>query len=103
MRFEMATHGTYFATRDRANRLFAKLREAEVRSGTRADRELVLDFSKVTHVSDSFARRFVARVFEEAAEAGRSVSVENACPEVEETIAWARGESSSPRVALLAS
>lgn len=100
MRFEMAIHGTYFATENRANRLFAELRRAEVQNCAQAESGLVLDFTKVTHVSDSFASRFVARVFDEAAEVGRSVSVEGANIEVGETIAWAIGRRDQEEVEL---
>jgi anti-anti-sigma regulatory factor len=93
MRFEMATRGSYFATRDRANRLFAALQATEALGSV--DEDLVLDFTGVTHVSPSFARYFVNRVIDEREEAGREVMIEGACDDVLETIEWA--QTLSPR------
>lgn len=88
MRFEMATRGSWFATRDRANILFAELKDTEAFGSF--DEDLVLDFTGVTHVSPSFARYFVNRVIDEREEAGREVLITGACDDVQETIDWAR-------------
>ncbi len=84
MRFEMARWGTYFATEDRANRLFAELGEAEA-AAPGAD-ELILDFTGVTHVSSSFARCFVKRVIDERREEGRTVDFVGRRPDVIDSI-----------------
>lgn len=96
MRFEMAAWGSFFATRDRANHLFAELQRAEAVTGVAREEELILDFTGVTHVSDSFARFFVNRVFDERRETGRPVALDGTCPEVAETIAWARTKGEQP-------
>lgn len=92
MRFEMARWGTYFATEDRANRLFAELRVAE--AAAPAHEELILDFTGVTHVSSSFARCFVKRVIDERQEEGRTVHFAGRSPDVIDSIgrALSKGE-----------
>src|SRR5260221_50648 len=60
MRFAMAERGSVFSTRDRAIWVLAELEEAEATSD--GDRELILDFSSVTDVSESFADGFVGVV-----------------------------------------
>ena len=95
MHFEMASRGSFFATRDRANHLFAELQLAE--ASVPPEEGLVLDFTGVTHVSDSFARFFVNRVFDERRESGRPVSIEGDCPEVRQTIAWAKSKGELAR------
>jgi hypothetical protein len=92
MHFEMARWGTYFATEDRANRLFAELRAAE--AAAPGDEELILDFTGVTHVSSSFARCFVKRVIDERHEAGRTVDFSGRSPDVVDSIerALSKGE-----------
>ncbi|HKB51423.1 MAG TPA: hypothetical protein VKC63_08330 [Solirubrobacterales bacterium] len=56
----MAERGSVFSTRDRAIWVLAELEEAEATSD--GDRELILDFSSVTDVSESFADGFVGVV-----------------------------------------
>jgi anti-anti-sigma regulatory factor len=57
MHFLMANRGSVFSTRDRSDWVLAELERAEAASG--GDRQLVLDFTSVTNVSDSFADGFV--------------------------------------------
>jgi hypothetical protein len=99
MRFEMAARGSFFATRDRANVLFAELEHEEV--GIPREQELVLDFTGVTHISDSFARFFVNRVLLERQAEGRPAHYVGAVAEVEETISWARECGEAPLAAVL--
>ena len=69
MRFAMAARGSVFSTRDRAIRVLAELEQAEARSEEH-EQELILDFTDVTHVSDSFADKFVGTVASQRRSAG---------------------------------
>jgi anti-anti-sigma regulatory factor len=57
MRFKMANRGSVFSTRDRSILVLAELEQELAASG--GDSELILDFTGVTNVSDSFADGFV--------------------------------------------
>lgn len=56
----MADRGSVFSTRDRSIRVLAELEQAE--AANQGDSELILDFTAVTNVSDSFADGFVGVV-----------------------------------------
>jgi anti-anti-sigma regulatory factor len=60
MRFAMADKGSVFSTRDRADLILAELEQAQAADD--GDHELILDFTSVTNVSDSFADGFVGRI-----------------------------------------
>jgi hypothetical protein len=69
MHFVMAERGSVFSTQDRAVRLFDELQQMEA---TRPDdEELTIDFGGVSHIGDSLALAFVARVCAERREADR--------------------------------
>jgi anti-anti-sigma regulatory factor len=68
MRFAMAERGSVFSTRDRAIRVLAELEHAEAQS---EENELILDFTGVTHVSDSFADKFVGTVVSQRRSVGQ--------------------------------
>lgn len=57
MRFSMADRGSVFSTRDRSILVLAELEREEAASP--GDDELILDFSDVTNISNSFADGFV--------------------------------------------
>ncbi|MGN6588300.1 MAG: hypothetical protein ACTHKT_12670 [Solirubrobacterales bacterium] len=65
----MAERGSVFSTQDRAARLFDELQQMEAIHPN--DEALTIDFGGVSHIGDSLAQAFVARVFAERREADR--------------------------------
>jgi hypothetical protein len=63
MRFAMADRGSVLCTRDRARWVLTELEAAEAESGD--NQELILDFSSVTEVTESFADGFVGVIVAE--------------------------------------
>jgi hypothetical protein len=85
MHFEMAARGSVFSTRDRARWVLAELEAAEAASGD--NHELILDFSSVIEVTESFADRFVGTVVAERRSLGLpDPQIANPAPQVRSVI-----------------